>query len=82
MIGGENNITTVLACYYGPVETTYKMKNKKYHTFGTVPKSKRKITETGNIDIPSTQIHNDPLSWLDTGTSIKCGGMELALWVQ
>ena len=29
-------------------------KNRKYHTVGTVyvPKSNRKITETGNIDIP------------------------------
>ena len=27
------------------------MKNKKYHTFGTVPKSNRKIVGCGKIDI-------------------------------
>ena len=34
------------------------MKNKKYHTVGTVPKSNRKIVERGKIDTLSTQIHD------------------------
>jgi len=33
-----------------------KMKNTKYHTVGTVPKSIRKN------DTPNTQIHDSPLS--------------------
>jgi hypothetical protein len=34
------------------------MKNKKYHTVRTVPKSIRKIVERGKIDITNTQIHD------------------------
>jgi hypothetical protein len=34
------------------------MKNKKYHTVRTGPKSNRKITERGQIDTPNTQIHD------------------------
>jgi len=34
-----------------------KMKNKIYHTVGTVPKSKRQIVERGKSDILNTQIH-------------------------
>ena len=33
------------------------MKNKQYHTVGTIPKSNIKIVEKGKIDTPSTQIH-------------------------
>jgi hypothetical protein len=29
-----------------------KMNNKQYHTVGTVPKSNRKIAESGKIDTP------------------------------
>jgi hypothetical protein len=32
-----------------------KMKNKKYYTVGTVPKSNTKIVERGKIDSPKTQ---------------------------
>ena len=32
-------------------------KNKKYHTVGTVPKSKWKIVEKGKIDTSKTQIY-------------------------
>ena len=32
------------------------MKNQKYHTVRTVPKSNRKIVEIGNIDTPNTYI--------------------------
>ena len=39
-----------------------KMKYKKYHTAGTIPKSNIKIAERGNIDIPNTQIHDRILS--------------------
>jgi len=42
------------------------MKNKKYHTVGTVPKSNRKIVERGKIDIPNTQIYDRSFSWLGT----------------
>jgi hypothetical protein len=33
------------------------MKNKKYHTVGTFPKSNRKIAERSKINSPNTQIH-------------------------
>jgi len=52
------------------------MKNKKYHTVGTIPKSDIKIVERAKIDIPNTQMHDRLLSWLDTGTSIKSGGLD------
>ena len=32
-----------------------KLKNKKYHTVGTGPKSNRKIVENGKIDTLNTQ---------------------------
>ena len=50
-----------------------KMKNKKYHTGGTVLNYNIKIDERGKIDIPSTQTHDRSLSLLRTGTSIKRG---------
>jgi hypothetical protein len=34
------------------------MKNKKYHTVGTVLKLRRQIVERGTIDIPDTQIYD------------------------
>ena len=34
------------------------MKNKKYHTCGTVPISNRKIVERGQNDTPNPQIHD------------------------
>jgi hypothetical protein len=40
------------------------MKNKKYHTVRTLPKSKVKIVERGKMDTPNTQIHDGSLSWL------------------
>jgi hypothetical protein len=33
------------------------MKNKKYHIVGTILKSNRIITETGNIDTPNIHIY-------------------------
>ena len=42
------------------------LRNKKYHTFGTVPKSNRKIVERGNIDNPSTEVNDHSLFWLGT----------------
>jgi hypothetical protein len=56
------------------------MKNTKYGTVGTVPKSNRKITETDKIYTPSTHIHSNSLSLLGTGTRIKRGGAILVLW--
>jgi hypothetical protein len=53
------------------------MKNKKYDTVETIPKSNIKMTERGKFDTPNTQIHDRSLSWLGTGTSIKRGGVML-----
>jgi len=43
------------------------MKNIKYHTVGTIPKSISIIVERGIIGATNTQIHDRSLSWLDTG---------------
>jgi hypothetical protein len=54
------------------------MKNTKYHTVGTIPKSIKTIVERVKIETPNnTQIHDRSLSWLDTGTSITSGGVKL-----
>ena len=58
------------------------MINKKYHTVVTVPKSYTKIVERDKINTPNTQIHDRALTWLSTGTSIKCGAVKLARWAQ
>ena len=55
------------------------MKSKKYHTFGTIPKSNIKIAERSKIDIPNPQVHDCSFSWLGTCTSIKSGGVKLVL---
>jgi hypothetical protein len=39
------------------------MKNKKYHIVGTIPKSNRIITETGNIDTPNIHIYITLVLW-------------------
>jgi hypothetical protein len=57
-----------------------KIKNQKYHTVRTVPKSNRKIVESGKID--TLNIHDRSLYWLGTGTSIKSGGIKLISWDQ
>jgi hypothetical protein len=45
---------------------------KKYHTFGTVPKSRRKIVKRGKIDILTHKyMTGRSLFWLDTVTSVK-----------
>ena len=46
------------------------MKNKKYHTVETVPKSNRTIVERGKIDVCS-------LVLLGTGTATKSGEVKL-----
>jgi hypothetical protein len=43
-----------------------RMKNKRYHTARTFPKSNRKIVERRKIDTPNTQIHDCLLSWFGT----------------
>ena len=58
------------------------MKNKKYHTVRTVPKSSRKIVERGKIDTPNTQMHDLSLFRLGTGTSVTNGGVILDLLTQ
>jgi hypothetical protein len=49
----------------------------KYHTVGTVPKSHRTIILRGKIDTLSAHLHEHSMSWLDTLTSIKSGGIKL-----
>ena len=51
------------------------MKNEKYHTVGTIPKSNIKIVEIGKLCTPVIQIHDRPLSWLGTDISIKSCGL-------
>jgi hypothetical protein len=46
-------------------------KEAKYPTVGKVLKSNRQIVKRGKIDTSNTHIHNRPLSWLDSGTSIE-----------
>jgi len=58
------------------------MKNKYYHTVRTVPNSSRKFVDRNKIDSRNTQIYDRSLSWLDTGTSIKSGGVKLVLFDQ
>ena len=58
------------------------MKNEKYQTVGTFPKFNRKIVARDKIDTPNTQIHDNSLSCLGTGTSIKSGGVKLILLAQ
>jgi len=43
---------------------------KKNTTFGTSLNFNRKIIERGKIDTPNTQIYDNSLSWLGTGTAI------------
>jgi len=47
------------------------MENKKYHIIGTILKSNRIITETGNIDTPNIYIHIYIISFI--GTKLPIG---------
>ena len=40
-----------------------KMKNKKYHTVGRIPKTSSKMVERGKIDTLNTQTHDRSLPW-------------------
>ena len=51
------------------------MKNNKYHTVGTVPKSNIKIVERGKIE--THKYMTSHILLLGTGTSIKSGGVKL-----
>ena len=55
------------------------MRNKKYHTVGTFPRSNRKIVERGRIDTPNTHIHDLSPLWLclRTDTSSKSNRVKL-----
>jgi len=53
-----------------------KMKNKTYHTVEVQLQYQR------SNSIPLTQIHGRSLSWLGTGTSIKCERVKLILMAQ
>ena len=52
-----------------------KMKKNKYHTLGTVPKFKIKITERYKIDIPNIHIHESSLSRHGADISVNSGGL-------
>jgi hypothetical protein len=39
--------------------------------FETIPISKRKFTERGQIDSPSIHTHDSSISWLGTGTPMN-----------
>ena len=54
-----------------------KMKNKTYHTVGTVPKYIRKIVKKGKIDTPSTQNYTADFPGFGTCTSIKSSGVKI-----
>ena len=47
------------------------MKNQKYHTVGTCPKSNIKVEERGEVDTLSTLTHDHALSLLAIDTSIR-----------
>jgi len=52
----------------------HKMKNKKYHTVGRVPKSTEKSKKKrGEIYTTNTKIHDRSISSLGTDISIKSG---------
>jgi hypothetical protein len=59
-----------------------KMKNKNTTPVRTIPKSIIKIVERSKINTLSTQIHDDSLFWLGTGTLIKSGRVKLVIWAQ
>ena len=42
------------------------MKNKKYHTVGTIPKLNINIVERGKVDDPNTKIHDHLFTGTDT----------------
>ena len=69
----DNSNSTTLALIYW----YDKMKNKKYHTGGTVLNSNIKIAERGKLDTPSTQPHDRSLSLQGTETLIKRGVVKL-----
>jgi len=58
------------------------MQNKNTTPVGTIPKSIIKIVERSKIDTSNTQIHDDSLFWLGTGTLIKSGRVKLVIWAQ
>ena len=54
----------------------------KIKNTGKVLKCNRKILEISKFDTPNTQIHNRPLSWLGTDTSVKSDGVIVVLLAQ
>jgi hypothetical protein len=58
------------------------MKTKKYHIVDKLPTSNIKIVERGKTNTGNTQAQRRSLSLIDTGTSIKSGGIKLVLWTQ
>ena len=75
----EKTNITLLERFQKQISHYWNGSKNKYHTFGTVPKSNRKIVERGKIDTPNTYIHYRSLCWFGTVTSItKSGGDKLA----
>ena len=55
-----------------------KTKNKKKTTLSEqVQNTIEKLLKRSNIDTPNTYIHDDSLSWLGTGTTVKSGGVKI-----
>jgi hypothetical protein len=45
-------------------------------------KIQEQMVERGKIDTPKTHIHDNSLSWLGTGMSIRSGWVKTVLWLQ
>jgi hypothetical protein len=67
----------VVCKIYKQIYKRDKMKNKTYHTEGTIPKSNRKNRRKMQNRYPYTQIHDCSLFWIGTGTSINSGGFKI-----
>ena len=56
-----------------------KIKTNEYNTVGAVPKSNRKVVESGTIEYPNTQIHDPHFPELVLALYNKNGGVKLRL---
>ena len=65
-------ITAPIISDHQPRKIIKRKKKKKYHTVGTVQKSKRRIVEREEkLDTPNRFIYGCSHSWLGTGTFIN-----------
>ena len=63
------------------INYTNKKRKKEEYTHGTVAEYNRR-RNSDKIVTPSTYIHERSHFWIGTGTSIKSGGLKLALLAQ